>query len=383
MSSTPSMFSPTIPKLQTAWDSTSLRALMTCPRMYEYQIIGGWRGSTVDLEFGGMFASAVEHFKKARLEGKTRDEAQLVALRWAMENSGHYEIDQPDLDGADTWMDGREYWVPWGGAYYDQWRCTGTEPYKNAKGNKAKCPLSHKGKYQQGIGPTTCGECGSPVEQLNRWVPGNPVKDRYGLVRAVVWYAEEQPEELGSYGVEPINLPDGTPAVELPFRIPMPWQSPAGDTYILAGYLDSIVRFNDDLFIADDKTTKKMLNKSYWDGFAPHVQVDTYDLAGSVMFPDLDIKGVLIEGTQLMVNGARFAKQTFYHNEEQRAEYFRELEHWLRQAERYAAADYWPMNRAACPMCPFKKICSKPPQYRDKYLAADFKQRHWNPLEER
>lgn len=393
MSDAPSMFSAAYPKLQWAWDATSLKALQTCPRYYQYTILEGWRGSTIDLEFGGLFASSLEFYKKARLGGATRDQAQLVALQYAMEQSGTYEAKNAEPEDTDVY---EGFWAPWGGSYRDQWRCTGTEPYVNEKGNKAKCPLSHKGVWQEDFAPSICGVCGSPVEEVSNWVPINPAKDRYALIRAVVWYCEEQPEDM-SQGLAPINLPNGTPAVELPFRIPLPWKTPDGwvpradghgydvvsEPYMLVGYLDSIVRFGTELFIADDKTTKKLLNKGFWDGFSPHVQVDTYDLAGSILFPDLPIKGVIIEGTQLLVGGARFGKHVIYHNEAQREEYFQELEGIIRMAEKYAAANHWPMNRASCFMCGFKKICSKSPQVREQYLAADFKKQHWNPLEER
>lgn len=374
MTEAPSMFSSANPRLQRAWDATSLSALQKCPRYYQYTILEGWRGSTIDIEFGGLFASSVERYKKARLRGNSRDDAQLVALQYAMEASGHYDVT--------VGWDEVPVWAPWGGDYRTQWRCTGTEPYKNEKGNKAKCPLSHKGVWQEDFCPPICGICGSPTEEASNWVPVNPAKDRYALIRAVVWYCEEQPEDM-ALGLAPINLPNGQPAVELPFRLPMPWKTPSGEPYILAGYLDSIVRFGDELFIADDKTTKHMLNKGFWDGFSPHVQVDTYDLAGSIMFPDLPIKGVIIEGTQLLVGGARFGKHPIYHNEAQREEYFAELEGVIREAEKYAEAGHWPMRRSSCTICGFKKICSKSPQVREQYLAADFKKKHWNPLQER
>lgn len=386
MSEVPSMFSKGNPNLQVAWDATSLNAFTTCPRYYKYTIVDGWRtaGSSIDIEFGALFASSVERFKKARLEGKSRDEAQIVALRYAMEHSGTYVAPEYHETNTDNPIDFPvSTWVPWGGQYREQWHCTGTEPYKNEKGNKAKCPFAHKGVWQEDTPPSICGWCGSPIETAVNWVPHNPAKDRYALIRAVVWYAEEQPEDLDS-ALAAIALPDGTPAVELSFRIPLQEKSPYGEPYILAGYLDSIVKFGDELFIADDKTTKKMLTKQFWEGFQPHTQFDTYDLAGSIMFPDLNIRGIMIEGTQLLVGGARFGKHPVYHNEDQREEWYFELTGILKEAEGYAERNYWPMRRSSCPMCVFKKVCSKSPGVREQYLAnGDFVKRHWNPLEER
>lgn len=58
--------SPFLPgtTLQYAWDSTSLTMLQTCPKLYEYQMIQGYRkkGESVHLFFGGLFAKALEHY---------------------------------------------------------------------------------------------------------------------------------------------------------------------------------------------------------------------------------------------------------------------------------------------------------------------------------
>lgn len=365
---TPSPFSPTIPNLQIAWDSTSLRLLMECPYKYYLTIIQGWRGSGVDLEFGGLYAGAVEVFKKSLLAGATWEDAQLAAFSYAFDKSGYY------LTNSDN-----DRWVPWGGSYVQQWRCTGTEKYHNNKGNPAKCPFSHKGVWMDGFAPGVCGECGSPTQEAVNWLPLNPAKDRYTLLRLVTWYCEEQ---KGSQ-VRPYSFPDGTPAVELSFRMPLPWTSPAGDPYILCGHNDSLVTFGDEGFVSDNKTTKKQLGPAYWAGYSPNVQVEIYDLAGSVLYQDLNLKGVLIEGAQVLVSGAKFGLGVMYRNDAQRNETLRELKYWIGTAEEHARTGYWPRNTASCAMCDFKKICSIDPGSREQYIPGSFTKRPWNPLEER
>lgn len=391
MDTAPSPYFEHNPKLQRAWDSTSLRALMFCPRFYQYSILEGWRGSTLDLEFGILAHGAFETFHKARLEGKSKADATMDAVVYAVSKSGHYEecvsrSFPPHLEGG---AEDTEYdkWVPWGGRYTLQWRCTGTEPYRNKKGNKAKCPYSHAGKWHDTEVPSVCGECGSAVQFEENWLPADRAKDRLGLVRMVVWWCDEQPDEFGT-GLDPYKFENGTPAVELSFKIPLPF-SPDFSTedtvgpYILCGHLDGLAQLGHELFVRDHKTTKKSLGKAFFSGFAPNIQTDTYDLAGSLLFQDLGIRGLVIDGVQLLVGGAKFGAQVFYRSEAQRDEFFAELEWWLRQAERYAAADYWPMNRQACWLCQFNGVCSKEPSMRQQYLAADFKQQKWNPLEER
>lgn len=366
----PSPYSETIPNLQIAWDSTSLRALQFCPRSYQYGILQGWRGSAVDLEFGIYFASATEVYAKARIAGMSKTQATLDAVRRVV-------IDSWIAD--DIYGDGH----PWGGAYEEQWHCLGTKKYKNAKGNAAKCPYSHKGKWFMGEGPSCCGECGSETETQRRWLPADKHKNRHTLVRLVAWYCEEQPEDYSTGGLKPYAFPDGTPAVELSFKLPLPWKSPAGEQYIFAGHMDAIKTHGVDPFVTDNKTTKSYLGAAYWKQFAPNGQVDGYDLAGTLLFPDLGIKGVAIEAAQVTQEGARFATQVFYRTEGQREETLHEIGWWIKQAERFAEENYWPMNKTNCKMCVFNGICSKDPAMRDRYLKADFHQKRWNPLQER
>ena len=371
--SAPSPFSQHKPKLQIVVDSTSIGALQQCARFYQLAILEGYRGSKVDLEFGGYFAKGVEIFKKARAEGKSRDEAQLLAVKEVVEGSWVETANDAAFDVGG---------YPWGGNYEAQWRCLGTSPYKNAKGNKAKCPWSHKGKWHPEPAPNTCGECGSDTETVRRYNPGNPAKNRHTLVRLMAWYCEEQPENLSS-GLHTYVFPNGKPAVELSWKLPLPFQNKYGETYILAGHLDSIMTNGLETFVSDNKTTKNALLKTYWKRYEPNTQVDIYDLAGSLLFPELGLRGVMIEAAQTLVDGARFGSHIFYRTEAQREELLNELGWWLGQAERHAEENYWPMNRKNCAMCPFQGICSKPPSERERYLKADFNVEHWNPLEER
>lgn len=364
-------WSPSNPNLQLAWDSTSLQSVQFCPRYYQYAHLDGWKGSSVDLEFGIYAATAWEQYQKLRLAGKTRADAQREVLA--------------DLMKA-TWLgNGKQ----WGGRYEEQWRCTGLDaegnpvPYRNSKGNRAKCPYSHAGAFFPMPAPYICGECGAEIETVRNYLPGDSAKNRQTLVRTVAWYIEEQPEEL-SEGLRPYAFPDGTPAVELSFKLPLPWQSPYGENYILAGHLDYIGVFGPEMFVVDNKTTTKGLTAKFWNGYSPHMQVDTYDLVGSVMFPDLPLKGVMIDAAQTLAGGSRFARKPYYKTEEHREEHWETLKFWIKQAEQYAEAGYWPMNKRNCWLCAFNRVCQLAPSQRPGVLAADFqKGPRWDPLHER
>lgn len=179
-------------------------------------------------------------------------------------------------------------------------------------------------------------------------------------------------------------FPNGVPAVELSFKFPLPYLTPNGEPYIACGHIDSLMKFGNENFISDNKTTGKALNKRYWSGYSPNVQVDLYDLAGQVLWPQLNLHGVLIEGAQITKTmGMDLGIGIMHRTEEQREEFLVELEYWLNQAEHFASTNVWPMNRRNCWLCPFREVCALDPSKRQAKLEQDFEKRFWNPLEER
>lgn len=357
--------SPSLPKLQTAWDSSSLGSLEFCPRYYQLTQIEGWKGRGVDLEFGGFAATGFEIYQKARLKGMTRDEAQLKVLKEIM---------------ALTWDTGPDH-LPWGGTYEQVWRCTGTEPFKNEKGNLAKCPYAHAGMWFPEDRPTTCGRCGSPTESQLKYFPLSPAKNRHSLLRVLMWYIEEQPEDL-SEGLQPIAFPDGRPAVELSGRIPLGLSSRFGDEYILTYNIDYIGKYGDEGWIVDNKTTSKALDARFKSGYSPHYQLDTYDLVSSVAYPELEVSGVLIDAAQVTTSGAAFARFGLWFTEERREEHLKDIRYWIKLAEQFAVDDYWPMNKRNCWLCQFSGVCNKDPSMRIHELREKFVQGEpWNPLQ--
>lgn len=357
-----SMFSKGNSRLQVGWDSTSLQAMDFCPRFYQYTILENWATDSVDLVFGKIMATALEIYQKGRLAGLGRDEALMPALKRAL---------------ADLWQTDLDRWET-------MWKCEGTLPYRNSKGNKALCPYSHKKAWFPGPAPDVCGECDSPIKEQKMFITKDRAKNRYGLIRALVWYVDEQPEELDE-GLRPYQFPDGTDAVELSFKMPLPWKSPHGETYILAGHLDYIGVYGGEYFTVDNKTTKKTLSTKFWESYSPSTQFDTYDLAGWMLYPDLGLSGVLLDGIQVTVNGAAYGKHVYRKSDAHREEHLQSIRDTIEDAEKYAAQGRWPMRKRNCWTCPFKSVCSKHPAKRDHYLRANFTKRDepWNPMDER
>lgn len=358
-------FSKVNPKLQIAWDASSLKSLQFCPRHYQYQNLEGWQGDSVDLIYGRHIASGFELFQKERLNGASIEDALVKVVRWALEETY-------DDETGETW----------GGHYETMWKCEGTTPYKNAKGNRAKCPFAFERAWFPGDAPDICVECRSGIKTERRFISEH-VKNRQSLIRALIWYGLDQPEDLND-GYRPYVFPNGQPAVELSGRMPFPRQSPFGETYLLTWNFDYIGQWGDELFITDNKTTSKTLNGQFFDAYAVDTQFDTYDMVGSIAFPDLNIRGTMVDAVQVTAGGVDFGRHPYYKDEHQREEHLKDLDIWIGLAEQFALADYWPMNKRNCWLCPFKQVCAKPPADREYALKGAFvKGERWNPLRQR
>ena len=80
------MFSPSLPTLQIAWDSSSLQVLKTCPRKYQYQYITQRRakGSNIHLAFGSAYHKALEIYDHHRALGANNNDAVLEAISFSL-----------------------------------------------------------------------------------------------------------------------------------------------------------------------------------------------------------------------------------------------------------------------------------------------------------
>jgi RecB family exonuclease len=340
-----SPFSKLNPNLQLYWDSTSLGWLKRCPRLYYYQMILGFQpsGKRDPLEFGILYHSSLEVYDKLRADGFDHKPAQFAAVRYALDNSvEHFAI--------------------------------------KTCGN---CGL------QNSEDADFCKACSDdlPEEPSRGWEPKTGLLDnrrtREILVRSIVWYTEEYKNDQ----YEVIVLRNGNKAVELSFRFGTGIGTADGEEFFLSGHMDRVVRYkpDDSIWVMDRKTTGSTLYSSFFDGFSPHNQMSIYTLASKLVF-DVPAQGVIIEGVQLAVGFCRFDRGSAPRNPDQLDEFYNDLTMWLGLAEQFATQNHWPMNEEACGMyggCPFRKVCSKSPSVREKYLEADFKHRPWNPLETR
>jgi hypothetical protein len=213
------------------------------------------------------------------------------------------------------------------------------------------------------------------------WASLDSLKNRENLIRAVFFYLENWKNDPA----ETYILASGKPAVELTFKFNLGIEAPSGESYMLSGHLDRVVMHGQKLWVIDYKTTGQTLSGKYFERYSPDNQVSLYHLAGKIGFA-IPISGVMIDGVQLLVEAARFARAPAYRDEGMIEEWYKELPYWLNQARAFAEAGHWPANDKSCFAyggCPFRNVCMLNPQMRGKYLLANYEKHVWNPAENR
>jgi hypothetical protein len=328
--------SPFLPgtNIQFAFDSTSLGWLKTCPRLYQYSMIDGYRSKSgsVHLLFGGWYHSALEMYDRHRSSGTDHEDTLRAVVSWLL---------------LETWI------------------------YPEAD---------------------TDVEAGEEHGRGHPWNSGHNLKTRETLVRSVIWYLEQfGPADT----CETVQLATGKPAVELSFRLEMDWgpeQSSSKDDprgvsqpYVLSGHLDRVVTFQGAHYVMDRKTSSTTIGSYYFDQYDPDNQMSLYSMAARVIY-QTPVRGVIIDAAQIAVGFSRFTRGFTFRTEAQIEEWLENTKHWLALAEGYATEGFWPMNDKACNHyggCAFRKVCSKSPEVRQKFLETDFEVRKWNPLEAR
>jgi hypothetical protein len=337
--------------IQFAWDSTSLGWLKTCPRLYFYSMIEGWRsrGKSVHLDFGSAYHAALELYDRQRAVGDDHNTAVFEAVKYCLEV---------------TWV------------------------YPSTEGLDLDTPSGMSAANQPGV----------PMD----W--GHNLKSRETLCRSVIWYLEEFGENDAA---KTVVLANGKPAVELSFKLEMDF-GPQGykqsnkdgfsvewnhnrmtgelvQPYVICGHLDRLVQFGDGIYVMDRKTSSTTIGSYYFDGYNPDNQMSLYTFASKVIY-QTPVRGVIIDAAQIAVGFTRFSRGFTFRTESQTEEWLTETRSWLALAEHYATRGEWPMNDKSCHHfggCAFRKVCSKAPEVRQRFLETDFEKRVWNPLEPR
>lgn len=213
------------------------------------------------------------------------------------------------------------------------------------------------------------------------WFSDEPTKNRFTLLRTVVWYLEQFADD----SLTTIQLANGKPAVELSFRYESSIPMPDGAHFWICGHIDRLVELDGSLYVLDRKTSKQTISTDTFSKFTPDNQMSLYDFSSNVVW-SVPVKGIILDAAQVAVTFSRFRRGFLHRTEGQREEWYRDTAYWLQQAAFFAEQNYWPMNDKSCGNyggCPFRPICAKGPEVRAKFLPAMTKARSWDPLQVR
>lgn len=324
-------------KIQFAWDSTTIGALKTCPRLYQYQYVDGWspKGDAIHLRFGGEYHKALEEYDDFRNQGDDHETALRNVVRALLVRIADWDPDVTSRAGT----------------------------YKNPR-TLVSLVIDYCDKFSDDPAKTVVRENGEMATELSfrfelDWGP-TTLKD----IKIADVMCEE--EKVG----------EGHEFVEQP--------------YILCGHLDRVVEFNSDIMVMDRKTTTTTPSAYFFDQFSPNNQMSLYTIAGQVVL-NMPIKGIIIDAAQVLLEKPNtFVRGFTYRTPDLSKEWLDDLKFWLHSAETYATLNYWPMNDTACDKfggCRFRGVCSRDPSVRQRFLEADFVQlpleERWNPLKPR
>lgn len=185
-------------------------------------------------------------------------------------------------------------------------------------------------------------------QKLKRpWMSDDKYKNRATLIRTIVWYFEHYNLLHDDDSIKTVRLANGKPAVELSFRLALPYNSPADGPYLLCGHLDKVGELSGGLYVVDRKTTKHTLSPDYFRQYSPDNQFSTYIFAGQSVL-ERPIAGLIVDAAQVLVEGSRYQREPVSRTPDEINEWLKDLGFWLKQAEFYASQNHWPMNDKAC-----------------------------------
>lgn len=196
-------------------------------------------------------------------------------------------------------------------------------------------------------------------------------------LRAITWRAEEHWEDP----FEVLAMPDGKPALEVRFEVPIDF---IDFDYRLSGRIDKIVAYNDDIYIADIKTTKKILNSYFFDGYSPSTQITGYMWVVRHVL-GIPVRGFIIDGVQTAVENTRFGRASFDVSDDEVAEWQVMVGDAFRRLHEYRDTNMYPHNYASCGNfggCVYRKICSQPSWLRNSYIQDSYVYNKHPTLEE-
>lgn len=175
----------------------------------------------------------------------------------------------------------------------------------------------------------------------------------------------------------------GKPAVEFSFALPLPIPHPeTGDPILYGGRFDMVGEYNGSLFAVDEKTTSQ-LGATWHKNWTLRSQLTGY-CWGAREF-DYPVAGAIIRGVSILKNSYGHGESIQYRPQWMIDRWYHQLLRDIKRMITCWSEGYWDYSLdGACANyggCSFLDVCnSNDPE---RWLAADFIQREWHPVQPR
>ena len=321
--------SPFLPgtNIQFAIDSTSIGWFKTCPRLYYYSMIEGWRpkNQSIHLKFGILYHEALHNYDILRFDGRDHEEAVFEVVKWLCESAEGY----PDVSEAKPSVKAKSFegllrTVVW---YLDQYPRE-TDPAQTVAlvNGKPACELSFRLELDWGPNAVTSDFTG----------PGQPYV-LCGHLDRVVEFNDHR------------------------FVMDRKTTGSALSSYYFNQYSPN--------------------NQMSLYSFAGQIVI-----GGPIKGVIIDAAELKPANTKSAAY-SEFARGFVYRTPDQNDEWLSDLRMWTSAMEACAVAGHWPQNDTACDKfggCAFREVCSKSPSVRENFLKSEFEiGEQWNPLKAR
>jgi hypothetical protein len=178
--------------------------------------------------------------------------------------------------------------------------------------------------------------------------------------------------------VQPFIKPNGDPATEFTFTIPLPVNCPNGDPYTFVGRFDLLGLYGDLMVVQDEKTTSAL--GSYW--------MQQWDLRGQFLgytwacrqlgYP---VDHCIVRGIAILKTQHTFASVPVQFSNVLIDRWYEELLNTCHEINHYFELKKWPYNFAdACSSyggCGYKDLCKA--ANADDWLN-NYELNHWDPI---
>ena len=206
-----------------------------------------------------------------------------------------------------------------------------------------------------------------------------PPKTFFTCVELLAYYIETHP--FGTDPIQPYFRPNGAPATEFTFAIPLEsiLHPDTNQPLVYAGRFDLLGQYNNSLFVVDDKTTSQ-LGPSVMTQWALRGQFIGYCWAAKQYgYP---VAGAVVRGLCIRTTGFDHAEPIIYAPDWLIARWAKRTESALRRMIEDWKAGYFPENfDNACTHysgCQFRQLCET--NNPEPWVDTHYVERTWDPL---